>query len=187
MNQIAEKPATYADLCAVPAHQVAQIINGELIVQPRPAPKHVLAASGMGGKLMNPFHYGDGGPGGWWILIEPELHLGKEVIVPDIAGWRRERMPKLPETAYFSLAPDWVCEVLSPSTAQIDRVAKMPIYLAAGVTTLWLVEPNTQVLETYVAHQQQWLLHKTYKNADAVAAPPFEAISFELAALWEPE
>ena len=118
----ARKRATYEDLLAVPDNLVAEIINGELVTSPRPAPRHARAASALGGALWG-FDSGPGGPGGWWILIEPELHLDghQQVLVPDLAGWRVERMPELPDTAYFEVEPDWVCEVLSPSTAAIDR------------------------------------------------------------------
>lgn len=107
MSNAAEKMATYDDLCQIPDHLVAEIIHGSLITHPRPASKHALAASALGGDLMNPFHRGRGGPGGWWILDEPELHLGANILVPDLAGWRRERMPEFPDSAWFDLAPDW--------------------------------------------------------------------------------
>ena len=111
---------TYQDVLDAPAHLVAEIIDGALYTHPRPAPVHTVASSVLGGELGPPFHRGRGGPGGWWILDEPELHLGEDVLVPDLAGWRRERMPELPGTAYFTLAPDWVCEVLSSSTRKVD-------------------------------------------------------------------
>jgi Uma2 family endonuclease len=110
------KPATYADVLAAPDHVVAEILDGELHLSPRPAPRHAAASSGLGGALHGPFDRGRGGPGGWRILDEPELHLGADVVVPDLAGWRRTRLPRLPDEAYFTLAPDWICEVVSPST-----------------------------------------------------------------------
>src|SRR5688572_5797091 len=153
--------ATYADLEAVPAHLVAEIINGELRTLPRPAPKHARASSRLGVRLGGPFDLGEGGPGGWSILDEPELHLGLEqdVLVPDLAGWRLERMPKLPETAYFELPPDWVCEVLSPSTEADDRVDKMPIYAREGVRHVWLIDPILQTLEVFVlVAERRWMM-----------------------------
>jgi len=142
MGLPAEKrlPAVYADLEAVPAHLVAEIINGELQTLPRPAPKHAKTASFLGGELHGPYHKGLGGPGGWIILDEPEIHLGPDVLVPDLAGWRVERMPELPDAAYFTLPPDWICEVLSPSTEAVDRADKMPIYAREGVRHAWLLD-----------------------------------------------
>ncbi|MDR2154115.1 MAG: Uma2 family endonuclease, partial [Burkholderiaceae bacterium] len=115
------KPATYEDLCALPPNRVGEIVRGVLYSHPRPASRHARSSSVLGGKLYPRFDEGDGGPGGWWILDEPELHLGDDVLVPDLGGWRRERMPVFPDVAWFDLAPDWICEVLSPSTARLDR------------------------------------------------------------------
>ena len=140
-------PATYADIEALPPHVTGEILYGVLHSHPRPAPRHSMAASVLGAEMIGPFQKGRGGPGGWIILDEPELHLGPHVVVPDIAGWRRERMPKLPETAYFETAPDWVCGVLSPSTARIDRTDKLAIYAADGVGHCWLVDPDARTLE----------------------------------------
>jgi Uma2 family endonuclease len=139
----ARRRATYDDLIAVPEHLIAEIIDGELITSPRPAPPHALACSGILSVLFDRFNGPPGGgessPGGWWILYEPELHFGDDVLVPDLAGWRRDRMPDLPEIAYFTLAPDWVCEVISPSSGRLDRVRQMPIYARERVEHVWLV------------------------------------------------
>lgn len=178
------KPATYQDLCDVPEHLVAEIIDGNLYTQPRPTPRHARASSSLGGKLITPFDEGNNGPGGWWILDESEIHLGFDVVVPDIAGWRRERMPRLPDTAYFELPPDWVCEVLSPSTANKDRALKMPLYAQFGVKHIWLVDPVLRTLEAYENTQGKWLLLQVLENDNAVSLPPFDAISFNLASLW---
>jgi len=183
MSIPAEHAATYEDLCQVPDHLLAQIIHGQLVTLPRPAPRHVRAASFLGGTLF-PMDIGSGGPGGWWILDEPELHLGPHILVPDLAGWRRERMPSLPETAYFTQAPDWVCEVLSPSTARVDRIDKLPIYAAEGVGGAWLVDPDVRTLEVFVLHDGHWRLECVFKDAEEVCAPPFEAVRFGLGGLW---
>jgi Uma2 family endonuclease len=181
------RPATYADLTAVPSHLVAEIINGELYTMPRPAPKHAKAASFLGGELYGPYQRSIGGPGGWLILDEPELHLGPEpdILVPDLAGWRLERMPELPETAYFEMAPDWVCEVISPSTAAVDRAEKMPIYAREGVRYAWLVDPVVRTLEVFVlSPEREWTVKAVHRNDARVRAEPFDAIELELGLLW---
>jgi Uma2 family endonuclease len=184
MSTPAKRFATYEDLCRVPDHLVAQIIRGQLITLPRPAPKHARASSIMSGKLIPPYDEGHNGPGGWWILFEPELHLGRDILVPDLAGWRREHLPSLPETAYFEMTPDWLCEVLSPSTAQMDRADKLPIYAAHGVGHIWLVDPEARTLEVYALADAHWRLEAVQKNDDEVCAAPFDALRFKLDALW---
>ena len=179
------KPATYADLEALPPHVVGELIDGELHVSPRPASPHTMAASVLAFELGGPFHRGRGGPGGWVLLIEPELHLGQDVLVPDLAGWRRERMPRAPRTAAFTLAPDWVCEVLSPSTEAPDRSRKMAVYAREDVKHLWLVDPRRQALEVYRLEGGRWLLLGTHVGSSAVHAEPFEALPVKLASLWE--
>ncbi len=185
MADPARKLATYDDLLAVPDRFVAEIIAGELRAQPRPGPRHACASSVLGGDLGGAFQRGRGGPGGWWILDEPELHLaGGDILVPDLAGWRVTRMPDLPETAYFGVAPDWVCEVLSPSTEADDRADKLPIYARAGVAHAWLVDPILKTLEVLRREGDRWTLFGTYKGDAAVRAEPFDAVPLELGALW---
>jgi Uma2 family endonuclease len=180
----AKRPATYADILALPEHVLGELIGGELVVSPRPAPRHSAASSALGASLGPPFQFGDGGPGGWWILDEPELHLGEDVVVPDLAGWRRARMPALPDGASFELAPDWVCEVLSPSTGRIDRTRKLPIYARAGIPFAWLIDPALQTLEVYRLEGANWVLLGTHGGAETVRAAPFEAVAFQLGRLW---
>ncbi len=184
MTATAQKFATYEDLFDLPENIIGQIIHGQLITQPRPAPKHALASSSLGDELVSPFQKGRGGPGGWWILDKSKLHLGTHILVPDLAGWRRERMPELPTTAYFTLPPDWICEILSPSTARLDRADKMPIYAAQGILFLWLIDPDTRTLEVFVLRDGHWLLDHVYQQDDKVSAVPFDAIAFPLAGLW---
>lgn len=185
MAEPARRPATYDDLLAVSSHLVAEIINGVLHTQPRPAPRHAAASSVLVTDLNGPFQRGRGGPGGWWILHEPELHLGSDVLVPDLAGWRRQRMPRLPDTAWFGLAPDWVCEVLSPSNALRDRALKLPIYAEHGVSWAWLVDPGPRSVEVFERQDQSWVL-RTVVGEDARASlPPFEAVELQLADLWD--
>lgn len=196
MGHPAEKRrrASYADLESVPPNKVAELIRGTLHVMPRPAPRHAHAASALGAKLGNPFGFGEGGPGGWWILDEPELHFPDpapaqpgdvEVVVPDIAGWRRASMPELPETAYFALAPEWICEVLSKSTEDVDRNEKMPIYAREGVAHAWLVDPIARTIETYaLLRGGGWSKPTVHEDKARVRLPPFEAIELDLSALW---
>ncbi|WP_437878656.1 Uma2 family endonuclease [Sorangium sp. So ce513] len=194
MGEPAEKcrRATYADLEAVPPNKVAELVRGTLHVFPRPAPRHARASSRLGIKLGGPFDLGDGGPGGWHIIDEPELHFPDpeapgevEALVPDLAGWRRERMPELPETAYFALAPDWICEVLSPSTGKFDRVEKMPVYAREGVRHAWLVDPIARTLEVYVlGGDRRWGSAVIHRDAARVRIEPFDAIELDLSVLW---
>lgn len=184
MGEAAVRQASYEDLLQVPEPLVAEILNGELHTHPRPAARHARASSVLGGRIGDRFDFGSSGPGGWWIIDEPELHLGTDIMVPDLAGWRRERMPDYPDTAWFDIAPNWVCEVLSPSTALTDRSIKMPLYAERGVSHLWLVDPKLQTLEGYQLHDAHWLLLTTLKNDDPVRLAPFDAVEFPLSALW---
>jgi Uma2 family endonuclease len=184
MTKPVKKDATYADLCAVPENFVAEILGGELYAFPRPASPHAYAAGALFLKIGGPFQEGENGPGGWWLLNEPELHFGADVVVPDIAGWRRERMPAVPNVAYFTLAPNWLCEVLSPSTEAIDRRKKLAIYAAAGVGHVWLVNPLLQTLEVLRLESQRWSLIAAYDADAKVRAEPFDAIELSLRALW---
>lgn len=181
---IKNHPATYEDVLNAPAHMVAELVHGALHLQPRPAARHGFASSLLGGEIVGPFGRGNGGPGGWWIIDEPELHLGENVLVPDLAGWRRERMPEFPDTAFFELAPDWVCEILSPSTRQFDLVEKRDLYGEAGVSDLWFVDPLARTLEAFANNEGSWTLVAALKDDDKVSVRPFDAIEFELSALW---
>ncbi|AGC41857.1 hypothetical protein MYSTI_00507 [Myxococcus stipitatus DSM 14675] len=186
MGEGPKRPATYEDLLALPEHVVGQIIDGELIVMPRPASPHARANAHLFGELYGPFGRGRGGPGGWQLLMEPELHFGEDVLVPDLAGWRRERMtPEMSDAPYFTLAPDWVCEVLSPSTAAVDRVKKKCIYAREGVEHLWLVDPRARTLEVLRLSGQHWVELGTYSGDERVRAEPFEVLELELGILWQ--
>jgi Uma2 family endonuclease len=183
----AKRKATYEDLLAVPDHLIAEIIDGELVTSPRPAPPHTLASSVLGSDLVGRFHRGGGGgdsPGGWWILDEPELHLGDDVLVPDLAGWRRERMPSLPQAAFFELAPDWVCEIVSPSSARYDRVLKQDIYAREGVAWLWIVDPLARTVEAYRLDGKQWVRVAAHAGAELARIPPFDAVELEMRHWW---
>jgi Uma2 family endonuclease len=179
------KPATYADLEALPDNVVGELIGGVLHASPRPAAPHALAASRLGVALGGPFDQGRNGPGGWYIVDEPELHLGEDVLVPDLAGWRRERMPRHPRTATYTLAPDWACEVLSPSTRALDRKVKLPVYAREGVSHLWLMDPVARTLEVFRLAGAEYSLLGAYSGPAVVRAEPFEAAELELAYLWD--
>jgi Uma2 family endonuclease len=174
----------YRRFLEVPEYKVAEIIHGQLITHPRPAARHTTAASLLGSELSAPFMRGIGGPGGWVILDEPELHLGEDILIPDLAGWRRERMPLIPDVTGFELAPDWICEVLSPSTRATDRADKLPIYARHQVAHAWLVDPLDQTLEVLQLAAEQWRLLATYRDNAVIRAEPFDAIELELGVLW---
>src|SRR5262249_35853533 len=158
-----------------PEHLVAEIIDGELVTSPRPAIRHAAASSIVHSTLSPVFDRRHGGtPGGWVLLFEPELHIMGQVLVPDVAGWRQEHMPTLPDAAFFEVAPDWICEVLSPSTAAIDRTRKMFHYARAGVTHLWLLDPHPETLEIYRLDGGSWRLVNSVAGAAKIAAEPFE-------------
>jgi len=179
------RPATYDDLLALPEHVVGEIIDGELVVSPRPAARHAAAASALGADIHNAFGRSNrGGPGGWVILDEPELHVVGQVLVPDMAGWRRERMPEIPDVPFFELAPDWLCEILSPSTAARDRTRKMHHYARAGVRHVWLVDPVPETLEVFRLDGEGWRLALSVAGHTTVRAEPFDAVEIDLAPLW---
>ena len=179
-----DRPATYEDLAALPDTLVAEIVHGELHATPRPAMRHIRTGSVLGRKLGGPYDDGLGGPGGWWILDEPELHLADDVLVPDLAGWRRSQMTRYPDSAYTVIAPDWVCEILSPSTSSLDRVQKLGIYAREHVSHAWLIDPLARTLEVLRLENGRWTILATHAGAEAVRAEPFDAIDLDLSALW---
>lgn len=181
---VTKRPATYQDVLDAPPHMVAQIVDGALHLHPRPAARHSNVSSGLGFKLGPPFRFGDGGPGGWRILDEPELLLAAHVLVPDLAGWRLKRLPEPPATAWIEVVPDWVCEILSPSTRALDLGDKRAIYADHGVAHLWLIDPDARTLEAFALDRGAWRLLATRVGDAEVALPPFDAISFPLADLW---
>ncbi len=183
-------PEVEAAFEAVPPEMVAEILDGELFTFPRPARPHTRSASRLTMKLGSPFDLGDGGPGGWVILVEPELHMGPgpDKLAPDLAAWRRERMPDAlgnEETpAYYDVAPDWVCEVISPRTERVDRGKKMRIYRREGVKHVWLLSPLLKTLEVYRLEGGLWVLLETYEEDAKVRAEPFDALELDLTTIW---
>ncbi len=186
--QPALQPTLYESLEALPEGVTGEILNGQLHTHPRPSGAHVGVGSILGAKLTGPFYEGSGGPGGWWIIDEPEIHFKYdiEVAVPDLAGWRRKRMPYLPEDQRFEVVPDWICEILSPSTASRDREVKMPLYAHYKVQYAWLIDPVKRTLEAYRLDAGTWIEIGRFADADQVAVPPFEAMSLDLKGLWAP-
>ncbi len=177
-----KKGATYDDLRDVPDHFVAEMFDGDLYASPRPALPHANAATALVSEIRGSFHRKD--PGGWVILFEPELHFGNDVLVPDLAGWRRARLPNVPAAAYLSLAPDWICEVLSTSTEALDRGKKLRIYAREGVAHAWLVDPLVHTLEVMSLDAGRRTQLGRYEGETKVRAAPFDAIELELGALW---
>jgi Uma2 family endonuclease len=173
----------------LPENVTGEIIDGELLTSPRPSPRHSLAEVGLTAALHGPFQsVKGGGPGGWWILVEPEIHLGakgkKDVLVPDLAGWRKQRLAKIPDEAHLTLAPDWVCEILSPSNALLDRVRKVPKYAGYGVAHLWLLDPAGRTLEIFKLVKKRWVLLGTFGGMEKFRAEPFDSVELDLASLW---
>jgi Uma2 family endonuclease len=179
-----KKPATYADLLLVPDHLVAEILDGELYASPRPALRHAHATSVLGVEIGGPFHRGRGGSGGWWILFGPELHLHADVVVPDLAGWRRSRLPAIPDAPALTVAPDWACEVISPSTEGVDRGKKLVVYARERVSHVWLINPVSETLEVLTLMDGRWTLVATHVGAVVVRAEPFDAVDLDLSTLW---
>jgi Uma2 family endonuclease len=179
------KKATYEDLYSIPENMTGEIIEGELIVHPRPSRKHIYAASRLDKRLGPPYEFGEGGgPGGWIILVEPEIQLGEHILVPDLAGWRRQRFPVEEETNWISVAPDWVCEILSPSTYRLDKIKKMPIYADHGVGYLWLMDPVAMNMDVFTLGGGQWVLSGSFAENDKVRAAPFQEVEIDLGDLW---
>jgi Uma2 family endonuclease len=179
-----KKPATYQDVIDAPEHKVAEILDGELFLSPRPAPQHAHATMVLAGIFAPFLNAPQNSTEGWIILVEPEVHMGANVVVPDLGGWKRQRMPRLPKDAYFPLAPDWVCEVLSPSTEKIDRSRKLRIYAREGVPHLWFVNPVLRVLEVFRLTQAGFVETAVYTEDDVAHAEPFDAVEIELSRLW---
>lgn len=192
MAELAKTKATYEDLYSIPEHTTGEIIDGELVVTPRPSRKHVYTATALGGEITSPYQFGRGGPGGWIILVEPEIKLADAIVVPDLAGWKRERFPVSEESNWISVVPDWVCEILSPTTFRTDKVKKMPLYARHAVAHIWLIDPAAMTLDAFrlepvpePAHESgRWLLLGSYAEKDRVRVEPFEALEIKLEDLW---
>ncbi len=179
-------PRLYEQLLALPEGLTGEILDGQLYTQPRPKGPHGWAEIVLGGRLLDPFSFGRGGPGGWWIMVEPEIHFVRhmEVAVPDLAGWRKERMPKIPKDHRFEVVPDWICEILSPATESKDRRIKMPVYARYGVGYAWLIDPEARVLEAYELSEGRWQLLGSFLDQASVQIAPFAEVALALEELW---
>lgn len=184
MSKVLTRPATYEDLLRAPEHLIAEIVEGELHTAPRPSGPHARAISAIDRRIGTAFDDGNGGPGGWWIAVEPEMYLGRDIFVPDLAGWRRERVEEFLSGAAWETPPDWVCEVLSPKTARFDRAVKLPEYTQHRVAWAWLVDPASQTLEIYRLVDGKWLLAATHAGDEIIRPAPFDAVDFPLGSLW---
>ena len=185
---LVKNSATYADLIGLPENVTGQIIDGDLYTMPRPAPRHVAAEGALQVLLGGPLQFGSGGgPGGWWILPEPEVHLGPHVVVPDLAGWRKSRLPQVPTQGQFTLSPDWVCEILSPSTQAFDHKKKRRVYAEQGVPHLWFVDPISRTIDVLRLSGDLYSIVDTFGGEDKARMEPFDAIELDLALLWLPD
>jgi Uma2 family endonuclease len=185
MSELSEKKSTYEDLHSIPENMIGEIIDGELIATPRPAPGHMLSISILGGKIMPSYQYSEGGnPGGWVILFETEVKLEEDIVVPDLAGWKKERFPTELEHNWISVVPDWVCEVLSPSTFRNDKIKKMPLYGRHGVGHIWLIDPLTMTMDAFRLESGRWSLLGSFDEKDKVRVEPFEEVEINLKDLW---
>jgi len=184
--QPADKLTLYEQLEALPEGLTGEILNGQLHTQPRPIGPLARAETELSIDIGSAYGRGRGGPGGWWILVEPEIHFvtDQEVVVPDLAGWRKERMPRIPEGHRFEVVPDWVCEILSPSTASKDREVKLPLYAHYGVAYAWLVDPKRRTLEAFALDAGAWRLLTEASGTDTIAVAPFDALGLDLSNLW---
>jgi Uma2 family endonuclease len=187
MTQTALKPATYADLEAVPEHLVAEIIDGRLVTRHHMPPRQNLAHAALLNALNGALGHRRGHAGTWIFLSKPELHLAEHVVVPDLAGWRRERLPDIPDAPWIDLMPDWICEVIAPTTASEDRDRKRQIYAQRGLKHYWLLDPAIRRLEALKLASRACVLQNFYVGCAEVVCEPFAPVQFSLSALWYEE
>lgn len=189
MPEALRRLATYADLLALADDVRAEILAGEIVTSPAPLPRHSNAQRALGRFVGGPFHDDDGrgGPGGWWIFVEVDVALGRhDVVRPDLAGWRRERLTKPDDVRPIEIAPDWICEILSPSTSRRDRVDKRKLYAKHRIPHYWIVDVDARMLEAFTLHDDTWLLDGAYDDTATVRIPPFDAIELEVGRLFLP-
>lgn len=189
MADAARMPATYADLLRLPDDVRAEILAGEVVTAPAPLPRHSRVQRSLSRFVGGPFDDDDGrgGPGGWWILLEVDVALGPhDVVRPAVAGWRRERLPSPGDVRPIEVSPDWVCEVLSPSTTVRDRTLKRDLYAGAGVGHYWIVDADARTLEAFALDGGRWVLVGNHDDGATARIPPFEAVELEIGRLFLP-
>jgi Uma2 family endonuclease len=189
MSIPARKPATYEDLLALPEGQRGEVLGGELIASPAPLPRHSKVQGAARRFLGGPFDDDDGrgGPGGWWIFVEVDIELGpRDIVRPDLSGWRRERLPRPGPARPIRVVPDWACEILSPATAARDRVAKRALYARASIRHYWLIDPDARVLEALELRDGIWVEVGVYDDEASARIPPFDAVELEVGRLFLP-
>lgn len=185
----AAKPATYDDLLALPEDVRAEVVDGQIVTAPSPLPEHSRAAGGLVRRIGGPFDedHGRGGPGGWWILSEVDVQLGvHDIVRPDVVGWRRERLAEPWGVRPITVAPDWVCEILSPSNEAHERVTKAALYQRSGVPFYWLLNPLVRTLEAFKLVDEQWVRFGAYDDSDRARIAPFEEVELEVGVLFPP-
>jgi Uma2 family endonuclease len=184
----AQHAATAADLLAIPEpERFHEVIDGELVRKAAPSGPHGRAQSRVVAKIGGPYDRRPGGraPGGWWIVTEVEIELEvRQVYRPDVTGWRRERLPELPDQTPITVRPDWVCEILSESNARNDLVRKMRGYHRAGVPHYWIVDPREQTLTVYRWTAEGFLLALAAERHERVRAEPFADIELFVGSLF---
>jgi len=188
MTETVRKLATWDDLLAtLDDGRTYEIIAGLMEALPRPRPGHGNAQALLSGEIVRPFQRGRGGPGGWWIIIEPDVELTtNDIIVPDLAGWKRDKVPEFPHDRPIRFVPDWICEVLSPTNQKRDRVVKANLYLTCGVMYYWILDVQERTLEAYSAKEGSWVRLGAWTDGDTSRIPPFDAIELEVEGLFPP-
>lgn len=183
--QPARKPPTLADLDALPKGVKGEIIGGVMYTMTRPRGHHQRTGLEIGADLRDPFMRGRGGPGGWWILPEPGIELpNTPEISPDVAGWRRERLPSLPADAAITVVPDWVCDILSPTTRRHNLLIKKPYYAKVGVPYHWIVDLDARTIATYRLENARWVELGVFGDERDARIEPFEAVALDVASWW---
>jgi len=178
--------ATYADLARLPEGTRAEVIGGEVQLFDSPLPRHGRVQSGLLGSIGGPFDF-DGAPGGWWILPTVDVELGvHDIVSPDVAGWRRERVPKFPASRPIAIVPDWICEIVSPSNERHDTIRKADLYFRCRVPFYWLVRPDERTLQAWRHSELGWIVAGTWTDGDKVGIPPFEAVPLDVGRLFPP-
>ena len=184
MTEQARKKTVYDDLYNLPENMIGEIIDGELVASPRPSPEHMFTLSILGNEVGPPYNMGRGGPGGWIILDEVEIALGEDIFVPDLSGWKKERFFKPEGQNWISIAPDWICEILSPSSIRQDRIIKSIVYAKHKIPYFWLIDPRNKTLDVFRLESGRWISLGVYAENDKVRAEPFQETEIDLSALW---